>query len=246
MRGFALACVITLVAAGSASADPFLVQFDTLGLGSFTVELHDNTPLHRDNFLAYVTAGLYDNTIIHRSDDWNHVIQGGGYGPSAEPGYLLDSVPNAFGAVPAVVPPYNPPHFVPYEGDVGDSNVMMTLGAARGSDPDSANSQWYLNMADNSGGFDHQPGIPGYTVFGHVVGGWDTALAIYALNVWNFGQGFETVPLHDSYTQAQYDALLLPEISDFVLITGATVVPEPATLALLVAGALALVRRRRR
>ena len=245
MRRFAIACVLALVAAGSAAADPFQVRFDVQDLGSFTVELHDNTPLHRDNFLAYVNAGLYDNTIIHRSDDWNQVIQGGGFGPSANPAYLLDGVPNAFGT-PQAAPPYLAPYYVPYEGDLGDSNVMMTLGAARGADPDSASSQWYLNMGDNSGGFDHQPGTPGYTVFGHVIEGWDTALAIYAQNVWNFGSGFETLPLHDSYTQAKYDASLLPEVTDLVIITGASVTPEPATLALLAAGALALLRRRTR
>ena len=79
MRRFAIASVIALVAAGSAAADPFLVRFDTLGLGSFTVELHDDTPLHRDNFLQYVTDGAFTESIVHRSDDGVNVIQGGGF-----------------------------------------------------------------------------------------------------------------------------------------------------------------------
>jgi len=238
MRRFALGCVIALVAAGSAAADPFLVRFDTLGLGSFTVELHDNTPLHRDNFLAYVTAGLYDSTIIHRSDDSNHVIQGGAVAVASDPDYLLEYVPT----FPNVL----------YEGDLGDSNVMMTLGAARSTDPDSANSQWYLNMGDNSGGFDHQPGVPGYTVFGHVVEGWDTAVAIYGLTVWDASMYFSTdgvtpnntfldLPLMDSF-----DNTGPIEKPDFVTVSGTTIVPEPATLALLATGALALLRRRNR
>jgi len=232
MRQVIMALVVTLVAAGSAVAAPVQVTFDVEGLGSFTVELHDNTPLHRDNFVNYVTAGLYADTIFHRSDSGNHVIQSGGYLHSTDPQYVVEDVPTLFGNVP-------------YEGDVADSNVMMTLGAARSTDPDSANSQWYINMADNSGWFDHQPGVPGYTVFGHVVDGWDVLLAIYGLDVWIFSGAFTAVPLHDSYTQADYDSMMLPERDDFVTISGATIVPEPATLALLAAGALALVRRKR-
>jgi hypothetical protein len=127
-----------------------------------------------------------------------------------------------------------------YEGNLGDSNVMMTIGAARSSDPDSATSQWYINMADNSAGFDDQPGIPGYTVFGHVVSGWDTVLAIYGQNVYNFGSPFSTLPLESSYSGSG-----MPVFGDFVIIESVALAPEPATVALLAGGGLALIRRRR-
>ncbi|MBE3069832.1 MAG: peptidylprolyl isomerase, partial [Planctomycetes bacterium] len=211
MRRILLTCALAFVLSSAAQAGR-TVQFDVTGHGTFEVKLHDNTPLHRDNFLSYVTAGLFDNTIIHRSDDLNNVIQGGGFCESANPDYLLESVPT-----------FAP---VTYEGNLGDSNIMMTFGAARSTDPNSATSQWYINMADNSAGFDDQPGppaIPGYTVFGHVVSGWNTVLAIYGLDVWNFGAPFNTLPLEDSYPGSG-----MPAFSDLVII--ASVTPEPATL----------------
>jgi len=233
MRRFAIASVIALVAAGSAAADPFLVQFDVQYLGSFTVELHDDTPLHRDNFIQYVTDGAFTDSIVHRSDDGVNVIQGGGF-------YFANPL-----SVDHIPTPYAP---VPLEADLGGSNLLGTLGAARTGDPNSGTSGWFLNMADNSGIFDPDPGMgtDGYTVFGHVTEGWDIAETIFALTVWDasplLGSGFAQLPLHDTFTSPS-DTLMMEH---FVIITGATVIPEPATLALLAAGALALVRRRRR
>ncbi len=234
MRRLALACLLAVVVAGPAAAAPFQVRFDVQYLGSFTVELHDDTPLHRDNFLQYVNDGAFTDSFIHRSDSSVDIIQGGG---SYFVGTTITDIPT----------PYAP---VPLEADLGWSNVLGTLGAARTADPDSATSGWFLNMADNSDIFDPVTEPPGqerdgYTVFGHVVDGWDVAEAIYALNVWNatalLGGAFGNLPLHDTFdnTGPVY-------VDDFVIITGAEVVPEPATLALLAAGALALLRRRRK
>ena len=234
MRRLAIACLIALVAAGSAAADPFQVRFDVQDLGSFTVELHDNTPLHRDNFLKYVNDGAFTDSFIHRSDSSVDIIQGGGF-------YFSDST-----TIMEIPTPYPA---VPLEADLGWSNVLGTLGAARTADPDSATSGWFLNMADNSGIFDPNPGmgVDGYTVFGHVVDGWDVAQAIYALDVEDMTAPsaplylpFTDLPLHDTY-----DGVSL-YMDDFVIIAGAEATPEPATLALLAAGALALLRRRTR
>jgi len=226
VRRIILAWTLALGALASVAVAAPIVRFDVIGMGSFDIQLHDNTPLHRDNFLQYVTAGLYAGSIVHRSDAGNRVIQGGGYALSADPNYLL-----------AYVPAYAP---IAYEGHLADSNVLMTVGAARTANPDSATSQWFVNMGDNSGWFDDRPGTPGYTVFGHIVAGWDVCLAIYGLNVWNAGSPFDNLPLHDTFdntgpiTQA-----------DFVTIGGASIVPEPATLGLAAVGVLALLRRRR-
>ena len=208
MHRIILTCALAVVLASTAFAGP-TVRFTVVDHGTFDVQLHDNTPLHRDNFLAYMTAGLFDGTIVHRSDHSNAVIQGGAYRESPDPEYLLEMVPT-----------FDP---VPYEGDHADSNVMMTVGAARTSDPNSATSQWYVNMADNSDGFDDQPGVPGYTVFGHVVAGWNTVLEIYGLTVWNAGGAFSTLPLEDSF-----DGEGELEFGDFVTVASATL--EPATL----------------
>ncbi len=231
MRRLAIACLLALVAAGPAAADPFQVRFDVQYLGSFTVELHDDTPLHRDNFLQYVNDGAFTDSIIHRSDSSVDIIQGGGF-------YFVGSTINY------VPTPYAP---VPLEADLGWSNLLGTLGAARTADPNSATSGWFLNMADNSDIFDPAAGRDGYTVFGHVVDGWNVAQAIYALDVEDMTDPgapvylpFTDLPLHD-----KYDGVSL-YVDDFVIITGAEATPEPATLALLAAGALALLRRRRK
>jgi peptidyl-prolyl cis-trans isomerase B (cyclophilin B) len=59
---------------------------------------------------------------------------------------------------------------VPYEGDNGRSNLRGTVGMARLDDPDSASTQFYVNLGDN-GSLDHRDPRAGYAVFGEVVEG---------------------------------------------------------------------------
>ena len=219
--------ILMLTACGAVQAGT-QVDFAVTGIGSFTVELLDSTPLTTANFLQYVNAGRYDGTIFHRSDIGNQVLQLGGFALASDPGYLLQYVPT-FTAVA-------------YEGDLGGSNILGTIGMARTSDPNSATSQWYINMGDNSPWFDHQDGSPGYTVFGNVISGMDTLMAVYGLNVWDasgfFGlSAFSTLPLMDSF-----DIDIPLTQADFVSVF----VPEPATLALVALGGLAAARRLRR
>ena len=135
-----------------------VVKFETnapLTDNEFFVELTDNTPLTKANFLSYVNSGAYDNSIFHRSVS-NFVIQGGGY-----------SAPTV-----AADQPGSDPIKIPTTGTVqnepGNLNTRGTISMAKlGGQPDSATSQFFFNLENNSF-LDSDNG--GYTVFGEVLG----------------------------------------------------------------------------
>lgn len=156
-----------------------VTQFN-LNVGTFSVELFDSqTPLTVANFLHYVNDGDYTNTIIHRNAKLTNgtpfVVQGGGF--------RLALPPTAITTDPAV------------QNEPGISNVRGTIAMAKlGGNPNSATSQWFVNMGDNSANLDAQNG--GFTVFGHVLGnGMATLDAIAALTNINAGGAFTDLPL---------------------------------------------------
>lgn len=126
-----------------------VVEFETTS-GNVFVQLSDAaTPLTVANFLSYLNQGLYNNTIIDRSVS-NFVVQGGSY--------TTDGTP-----IPTAAPVMNEP---------GQSNVEGTIAMAKlPTDPNSATSAWFFNVADNSQNLDNQNG--GFTVFGKVIQGLD-------------------------------------------------------------------------
>lgn len=119
-----------------------------------------------DNFLDYVDAGRYAANFFHRSVP-GFIIQSGGFR------FINDTT---FDQVPAYAPVVNEP---------GTSNTRGTLAMAKlGGDPNSATSQWFINLADNSANLDFQNG--GFTVFARVLGnGMAVADQIAALPVYN-------------------------------------------------------------
>lgn len=136
------------------------VEIDT-SLGNFVVQLDPHrAPVTVKNFLAYVRAGFYDGTIFHRIIP-GFVIQGGGYTADYKK------------------KPTNPP--IKNEADNGLSNVRGTIAMAREAAPDTATSQFYINLADNSNLDYGGPGQPGYAVFGRVVSGMDVVDKIAAV-----------------------------------------------------------------
>ena len=147
-------------------------------MGDVVIELYDEeTPETVANFLNYVRDGDYDRSFIHRSVD-EFIIQGGGYTTSNEVVELIPTDP-------------------PVINEPGISNTRGTVAMAKLSgDPDSATSQWFINLEDNSSLLDDANG--GFTVFGKVTGnGMDVVDAIAALPIWRFQPPFAEIPLID-------------------------------------------------
>ena len=119
----------------------------------------DQVPTTVDNFLSYVRSGFYQSTLFHRVIA-GFVVQGGGYTTG-----LVKKTGNA----PIVL-----------ETNKGLLNTRSTVAMARTNVPDSATSEFFVNLVDNPA-LDYQSADkPGYAVFGTVVKGMDVVDAIAA------------------------------------------------------------------
>lgn len=121
-------------------------------------------PVTVQNFLDYVNRRFYDGTIFHRVVA-GFVIQGGGYSPGSP-----DSPDPKFET------PTQPA--IALESNNGLSNLRGTLAMARTSDPNSATSQFYINVVDNPGLDYRSERQPGFAVFGRVTAGLELVDAI--------------------------------------------------------------------
>jgi cyclophilin family peptidyl-prolyl cis-trans isomerase len=120
--------------------------------GDFVLQLDESrAPLTVANFLKYVNDGFYDGTIFHRVVN-GFVVQGGGYTPD-----MTLKPPRA-----ALV----------NEAGNGLTNRRGSVAMARTAEPHSADSQFYVNLADNLA-LDPKPTRWGYAVFGEVIQGMD-------------------------------------------------------------------------
>lgn len=151
IRFFVLA-VGLLLGGGAVAAEhtaPVRVSLET-DRGEILLEVYpDKAPHTVANFLDYVDRYYYDGLIFHRVVK-GFVIQSGGHNydlSAKEPG---EPVIN--------------------ESANGLTNRRGTVAMARYADPDSARSQFYINLADN-GNLDPKGDKPGYTVFGKVIDG---------------------------------------------------------------------------
>lgn len=118
-------------------------------LGPIKLELApDKAPNTVLNFLGYVNSGFYLGTLFHRVVP-DFVVQAGGF--SAGPTYKA--------------PTANP---IALETPNGLSNLRGTVAMARTSDPNSATSQFYVNLKDNLSLDYASASQPGYAVFGKV------------------------------------------------------------------------------
>jgi len=130
-------------------------------MGDIVIELDSkNAPLTTANFLEYVNQDLYAGTIFHRVIP-GFMIQGGGFTSDMKQKNT------------------NPP--IKLESDNGLKNTRGTVAMARTNDPDSATSQFFINVVDNAF-LDYVPGKnPGYAVFGKVISGMVTVDKIAAV-----------------------------------------------------------------
>lgn len=139
--------------ASPAIADNPLLRIDT-NRGAIDIELYaDRSPKTTENFLKLVEQNFFDGLIFHRVIA-NFVIQTGGYDHELTYREWPDKLEN--------------------ESLNGLQNLTGTLAMARTADPDSADSQFFINM-NNNAHLDSAPDRPGYTVFGRVVAGMKVA-----------------------------------------------------------------------
>lgn len=144
-----LLCVLLLFVALPALADYPRVTLHT-DKGDIVIELYpDKAPVTVENFLQYARDGFYDGTIFHRVIR-RFMIQGGGFTEDLEQKPTRDPIVN--------------------ESSFDLRNERWTVAMARTSDPDSATSQFFINVGLNLS-LDYKPREPGYAVFGKVIEG---------------------------------------------------------------------------
>ncbi|PKG72701.1 peptidylprolyl isomerase [Shewanella sp. GutCb] len=163
---FPLLACLTIVACGSESsdspeppkvvpelkADVCYLMSTTKGDMTLAVDL-TNMPVTGQNFKEYVDTGFYNATLFHRTIN-NFMIQGGGF------------------TTGLVFKPTNDP--IINEASVGISNERGTVAMARTDNPNSATSQFFINILDNPH-LNASAASAGYAVFGQVISGMEVA-----------------------------------------------------------------------
>jgi cyclophilin family peptidyl-prolyl cis-trans isomerase len=196
-----------------------VIRLET-NFGDIDVELFDaDAPITVANMLNYVTSGRLDQTFFHRSafsGSNPFVLQGGGFILDDATGITRVSTDSPI-----------------IRETTGRSNLQRTLAMARTSDLNSATSQFFINYVDNtfldtSGG--------GYAVFGRVIQGWNTVLAIQNLRSLNLAAvgpfvGTEhtgiagEIPVNNAYTTGQ----ALTEANAVILVNAEIIKPANIT-----------------
>ncbi len=153
-------------------------------LGSFKIELDEkNAPITTRNFLDYVNSGFFNGTIFHRVIN-GFMIQGGGFTPDMKQKDTKPPIAN--------------------ESNNGLKNDAYTVAMARTSVPDSATSQFFINVANNDFlNYPAQDGF-GYCVFGKVTEGMETIDKIKNMATGNHPNGHQDVPI---------EAIIIEEVS---------------------------------
>lgn len=170
--------------------------------GVFNIALDgQHKPITVANFINYLNSNRYFMTdptthmvassFIHRSVS-GFVVQGGGFIGTVDPAHPNNARPTPVTTFPAI------------QNEPGISNKSGTIAMAKvDGNPNSATSQWFINLANNGGppaSLDTQNG--GFTVFGHVAGNGMTIVnQVAAVPIFNLGSPFDSLPLRN-YTNA--------------------------------------------
>ncbi|MES2546977.1 MAG: peptidylprolyl isomerase [Pseudomonadota bacterium] len=152
-----------------------MVKLST-NFGDITLELNaEKAPITVANFLQYVESGFYSDVIFHRVID-GFMIQGGGFDTSMKQKSTVAEIKN--------------------EANNGLANDKYTIAMARTSIPDSASSQFFINVGNNDFLNHTAPTSSGwgYCVFGKVVEGMDVVDKIKAVKTGSKA-GHQDVPV---------------------------------------------------
>ena len=178
-RRNSLLAAASIAAAALIGAAPALAQDAapkvklTTSMGEIVVQLDPaKAPKTVENFLNYVKDKHYDGTIFHRVMN-GFMIQGGGFTADMQQ--------------KATKPP------IPLEANNGLKNDTYTIAMARTGNPNSATSQFFINVKNNDSLNAPSPDGYGYAVFGKVVSGSDVVDKIKAVATGNKG-GHQNVP----------------------------------------------------
>ncbi|GKT21103.1 peptidylprolyl isomerase [Acidovorax sp. SUPP3334] len=175
LASIALAAIVSAAPVQAQDAAAPKVKLST-SMGDIVVQLDPaKAPKTVDNFLSYVKDKHYDGTIFHRVIN-GFMIQGGGFTPDMQQ------------------KPTKPP--IALEANNGLKNDNYTIAMARTGNPDSATSQFFINVKDNAMLNANGEGN-GYAVFGKVVSGNDVVDKIKAVSTGNKGmhQNVPTTPV---------------------------------------------------
>ncbi|MBN2375994.1 MAG: peptidylprolyl isomerase [Sedimentisphaerales bacterium] len=189
--GFLFILLMVMTGAVSAGTPKSFVIIET-NYGDMALELYpDKAPVTVENFLGYVNSGFYEGLIFHRVIE-DFMIQAGAYDADL---YTFLEDPNYSDPNWMYDPLYyhEPGDPIVNEAGNGLKNLRGTISMARGTDPDSATSQFFINHVNNSS-LNYGSGSAGYCVFGSVLAGISTVDTIAELPTEEVNNWFEDIP----------------------------------------------------
>jgi peptidyl-prolyl cis-trans isomerase A (cyclophilin A) len=173
MMVFAVLCLSAGIASAAEVKKNPVVEMDT-SLGKIKIELFEKeAPISVKNFLDYAKSGFFTDTTFHRVIP-GFMIQGGGYTADRKKKSANAAIKN--------------------EAANGLKNDRGTISMARTSAPDSATSEFFINVADNNMLNRPNPDGAGYAVFGKVIEGMDVVDKIVNVKQKNQNVVFQNLP----------------------------------------------------